>query len=70
MDDITIIPKAKISRAEVERRRKAVRRADANNRIEGIYRSGESDKVFDAFIRGEIEAPEIIIRLNAQPSPR
>jgi len=58
-------PKAKISAEEMERRREAVRQADASNRIEGIYREPESDPIFDAYIRGEIDATEIIPRLKA-----
>ena len=58
-------PKAKITAEEMERRREAVRQADASNRIEGIYREPESDPIFDAYIRGEIDATEIIPRLKA-----
>jgi len=47
-----------------------VRRADAENRLEGIIRRPESDAIFDAYIRGEIEATEIIVRLNALPGAR
>jgi hypothetical protein len=70
MDDIATRPKASIGAAEMERRRKFVRLADAENRLEGITRRPESDAVFDAYIHGEIEATEIIARLNALPSPR
>jgi hypothetical protein len=58
-------PKAKISVDEMERRREAVRQADASNRIEGLKRGPDSDAIFDAYIRGEIEATEIVPRLKA-----
>jgi len=60
-------PKPKISAEEMARRREHVRMADANNRLEGIFRDSESDAVFDAYIRGEIEATEIVSRLSALP---
>jgi hypothetical protein len=60
-------PKPKISAEEMARRRQHVRNADANNRLEGIFRDSESDAVFEAYIRGEIEATEIVARLNALP---
>jgi hypothetical protein len=55
----------KISAAEVERRRNAVRRAAAHNRIEGQFPSLEGSRIFEAFIRGEIDQSEILPRLNA-----
>lgn len=72
MDDITAGAKTKacISAEEVARRREHVRSADANNRIEGIVRDPDSDAVFDAYVRGEIEATEIISRLKALPDVR
>ncbi len=54
-----------ISAAEMERRRKALRQADASNRIEGQFRSPESSPIFEAFIHGEIEMDEILPRLKA-----
>ena len=60
-------PKPKISAEEMARRRQHVRNADANNRLEGIFRDSESDAVFEAYVRGEIEATEIVARLNALP---
>ncbi len=56
--------KARISEAEQARRREAVEHADANNRIEGVYRTPESNEIFDAFIRGEIDAHELTPRLQ------
>jgi hypothetical protein len=55
-----------ITPAEMERRRRTVRRAQAHGRLEGIRRSPDSDPVFEAFIRGEISATEIIPRLKAR----
>ena len=68
MDDIAAgtKTKARISAEEVARRREALRHADANNRIEGIFRDRESDAVFEAYIRGDIDATEIVPRLKAQ----
>ena len=59
------LSKPKISPEEMERRREALRRADASNRIEGVYRDPESASVFDAFLRGEIELNQIIPHLKA-----
>ena len=72
MDDIAAgtETKARLSAEEVARRREHVRAADANNRIEGIYRDSKSDAVFDAYVRGEIEATEIVTRLKALPDIR
>jgi hypothetical protein len=72
MDDIAAgtRTKARISAEEVARRREHVRTADANNRIEGIFRDPESNAVFDAYVRGEIEATEIVTRLKALPDVR
>jgi hypothetical protein len=68
MDDITAATstKPRISAEESARRRQALRRADAHNRIEGIYRDPASDPVFEAFVRGEIDVTEIVPRLKSQ----
>jgi len=72
MDDIAADIKANggISPEEIARRREHVRVADADNRIEGICRDPESDAIFDAYRRGEIDATEIITRLKALPDVR
>jgi hypothetical protein len=72
MDDIIAGTKTtvRLSAEEVAQRREHVRAADANNRIEGIFRDPESDVIFDAYVRGEIEATEIITRLKALPDVR
>jgi hypothetical protein len=72
MDDIAADIKVEghISPEEIARRREHVRVADADNRIEGIFRDPESDAIFDAYRRGEIEAAEIITRLKALPDVR
>jgi Antitoxin VbhA len=49
-----------ISSAEIERRRAHVRTADADNRIEGIQPSRASLEISDAYIRGEIEAHDLV----------
>ena len=57
--------KPKISAAEMERRRRALRQADAHNRIEGQFPSAESTAIFEAFIRGDIERDQLLPRLQA-----
>jgi hypothetical protein len=59
-------PKSKISDEEVARRREIVRIGDAENRLEGIFRDPESNAIFEAYVRGEIEVTEIVPRLKAQ----
>jgi len=63
--ELPAAPTAKISAAEMQRRREAVFQADADNRIEGQFSSPESNEVFQAFIRGEVEQDQILSRLNA-----
>ena len=58
-------PRTSVSAEEMERRREALRRADAHNRIEGIHRERESDPIFEAYIRGEIDESELVPRLEA-----
>jgi len=65
-----ITPKAKINDAEIERRRKIVRQADANNRIEGIFRGPETDAIVASFVRGDIEVRDMTQLLKALPDPR
>jgi len=62
---VGVKPKSKISAAEMQRRREALRNADAHNRIEGQSPSPECDAIFEAFIRGDIEQAEILPRLHA-----
>ncbi len=57
--------KPKISAAETQRRREALRQADAHNRLEGQFPTPESTAIFGAFIRGEIDRDQILPRLNA-----
>jgi hypothetical protein len=61
MDDLVGRPKAKISAAEIERRREA----DANNRIEGQFSRPGAEAVFDAFIIDAIELDETLPRIDA-----
>jgi hypothetical protein len=53
-----------ISPEEMERRRKAVEAALANNRIEGIFPDAETLEIFEACIRGEIEAADLVKALK------
>jgi hypothetical protein len=66
MDDIAAgtRTKARVSAEEVARRREALRHAQANNRIEDIYRDPATDPIFEAFERGEIDATDIVPRLK------
>ncbi len=57
--------KPKISAAEMERRREAVRYAASHNRIEGQFMSPQGTAIFEAYVRGEIDEPEIERRLHA-----
>jgi len=56
---------SKITSAEMESRRAALRRAKAHSRIEGQYPSPEGEAIFEAFVRGEIGRDEILPRLHA-----
>jgi hypothetical protein len=67
MDDIQTRSRLKprIDAAEMSRRRDALRQADAQNRIEGVFPNPESEPIFEAFVRGDIEFDDILPRLNA-----
>ena len=58
-------PKIAISAEEMERRREAVRRADAHNRIEGLYSIPEASAIYEEYIRGEIVLHDIRPRIQA-----
>lgn len=58
-------PKPAISADEMERRRKALARADAHNRIEGLFPNPRATAVYEEFIRGEIEFNDIRPRIEA-----
>jgi hypothetical protein len=60
-------PKAKISLQEMERRREALRQADASNRIEGYFPDPADAAIYEQFIRGEIELAEIIKLIQPPP---
>ena len=57
--------KATLSAAEMEVRREALRRALANNRIEGQFLDPQGLAIFDAFARGEINLSEVRQHLDA-----
>ena len=69
MDDLVARQKSKLSSTEEEKRREIVRQADAQNRIEGIFRGVETKEIVDAFVRGEIEVTGMFDRYKAL-SPR
>jgi hypothetical protein len=56
--------KLSISAEEVARRREAVRQADANNRIEGIFRHSDSEAIVEGFVHGEFDIAELVPRLK------
>jgi hypothetical protein len=49
----------------MERRKLAVRKADHENLLEGLSRHPETDHIFEAFIRGEIELADMIPQIKA-----
>jgi hypothetical protein len=53
-------PPPTITPEEIQRRRGHVRAAIANNRIEGLATSAETLEIFEAYIRGEIEACDLV----------
>jgi len=53
-------PKPTITPEEMQRRRVHVRVAIADSRIEGIATSAAELEIFEAYIRGEIEADDLI----------
>jgi Antitoxin VbhA len=65
VNDLAVEPKPRITAVEMEQRREAMRQAAAHNRIEGQFPTPEGTATFDAFIRGDIERHEILLRLNA-----
>lgn len=65
MDDLQLKDRPKISAEEMARRREAVRQADANNRIEGIFRQPASNAIVEAFVRGDFGISELVSRLKA-----
>jgi hypothetical protein len=49
----------------MERRREALRQADASNRLEGLFPTPGTTAIYEEFIRGEIELHEIWPRVQA-----
>ena len=60
MDDIVKPARAKLSAAEIDRRREAVSEAAANARLEGQFSSSESEAIFDRYIQGELEIGDVL----------
>jgi len=65
MNVIAKKPKARIGVQEMERRREALRRADAHNRIEGFLPSAATTAIYAEFIRGDIELSDVWPRVQA-----
>jgi hypothetical protein len=66
MNELRTKARPRISAKEMKRRQEIVRRADANNRIEDFIRTAETDAIFEAYIRGDIEVTELVPRIRAQ----
>jgi hypothetical protein len=70
MDDLTTRtlkrPQSQISAEESRCRREAVRQADADNRIEGLFRHPDSEPIVEAFVRGDFGVTELVPRLKAR----
>lgn len=62
---VIVEPKPRISVAEMKRRREAVRYAISHNRMEGQFLDPKGAALFDAFVQGEIDKPELRQRLHA-----
>jgi hypothetical protein len=60
MDDIVKPARAKLSAAEIDRRREAVSEAATNARLEGQISSPESEAIFDRYIQGELEIGDVL----------
>ena len=58
-------PEDRIGAEEMARRREAVRRADAHNRIEGLIPSAAATAVYEEFIRGDIGLDDVWPRIQA-----
>ncbi|MCD1635860.1 antitoxin VbhA family protein [Martelella mediterranea] len=58
------LEKTRISDAEMEQRRRLVDSADHSNAMEGLKRDPATDHIFEAFVRGEIEASDIVPMLK------
>jgi hypothetical protein len=72
MDDVATtrpLRSKAISAAKMEQRRRIVRQADANNRLEGIFREPTTDAIVEAFMRGEIDVTDMIPLFRAKPGP-
>ena len=62
--------KPKITPEEMERRREHVRTAIADSRIEGMAPPGAEElAIFEAYIRGEIEAGDLVTAYLSRPRP-
>jgi hypothetical protein len=62
-------PKPTITPEEMQRRRVHVRNAIANSRIEGIATSAATQEIFEAYIRGEIEAADLVTAYLSRNPP-
>jgi hypothetical protein len=70
-DPMTDDPKPRITPEEMERRRGHVRAAIADSRIEGMATSAAELVIFESYIRGEIEAGDLVTAyLKSQTAAR
>lgn len=61
---------AAISAEEMERRRLIVRKAHHTNQLEGLEPDPDMEPIFEAFVRGEIEAADLVPRIKAAQAAR
>lgn len=66
MDDITTRPRRQRSATELARGREALRQATADAHLKGQFSTPESQKTFEAFVRGEIEFDEFVAHVEAR----
>jgi len=59
----------KITPEEIERRRGHVRTAIADSRVEGMETGAEVLAIFESYIRGEIEAGDLVTAYLSSPRP-
>jgi hypothetical protein len=64
-------PEPTISAEEMQRRREHVKAAIADSRIEGMPPPGRLElEIFEAYIRGEIEAADLVTAYLSRDPPR
>jgi hypothetical protein len=65
MNDIVTKSGQRLDTAEIDRRREALRQVTADARLEGQFSTPESEKIFQAFVKGEIDLDELGAQIKA-----